>query len=146
MEDLSTFASDFYLFLESGFIAVNQCDEDAARKLFEAASLLDPDNPLPKVGLGYMHLHKLEIQKACDYFYAVLDKDPGNEMANTFLGLCLTMTPDRVAKGEKLLMQSASSSDGLIKDLSNSALRFVDSVIKKDPTPLEVKNSSTKRR
>ncbi|MEL7431663.1 MAG: hypothetical protein AAGI90_03940 [Chlamydiota bacterium] len=145
MSDLSEFLSDFFLFLESGFIAVNQADEDASRKLFQAAELLDPKNSLSKVGLGYMHLHKLEIQHACEYFEEVLEKEPHNEMAKTFLGLCLTMSPDEVSKGEKLLTQTSSSSDKLIKNLSHSALDFVDEFVKKEPTPVEIqKNSAAK--
>lgn len=144
MSQLEDFSSDFFLFLEAGFIAVNQCDEDSSVKLFKAAELLDPENSLSKVGLGYMHLHKLEITKACSYFEEVLKKEPENDMAKTFLGLCLTMSPDQVGKGEKLLQSTTNSSDKLIKNLSHTALDFVDEFVKKEPTPLEVKQGVKK--
>ena len=63
MEDLSKYDDDFFLFLEAGFIAINQADEDAAVKLFKACELLRPENSLIKVGMGYMHLHKLELNE-----------------------------------------------------------------------------------
>ena len=59
---LNKFKDDFFLFLEAGFIAVNQADEDAAVKLFKAAQLLDPQQSLPQIGFGYLHLHKLELK------------------------------------------------------------------------------------
>ncbi len=145
MSMLSEFAEDFFLFLESGFIAVNQSDEDSAVKLFQAAMLVDPKNSLSKVGLGYMHLHKLEISKACSYFEEVLKEDPQNEMAKTFLGLALTMSPDKVTEGEKLLFQMEKSSDNLIRNLSTDALSFVDNFVKKEPTPLDLQEAKGKR-
>ena len=38
MEDLSKYDEDFFLFLEAGFIAINQADEDAT-KMFKACEL-----------------------------------------------------------------------------------------------------------
>ena len=46
------YKEDWILFLEAGFIAVNQADEDAATKLFKAAEMLNPENTMPKVGHG----------------------------------------------------------------------------------------------
>jgi hypothetical protein len=40
---------DFILFLEAGFIAVNQADELSALNLFSAAEVLEPKNPLIKI-------------------------------------------------------------------------------------------------
>lgn len=128
---------DFILLLESGFIAVNQSDEDASTKLFKAAEILKPESTLPKVGMGYLHLHKLEIKQAVDLFETVLKKEPGNEMAKTFLGLCLSFTPKGVAKAEELLETTCKSNESLIQNLSKSALQFIDTFIKKSPTPLE---------
>lgn len=145
MADLHKFKEDFILFLESGFIAVNQADEDSAVKLFKAAQLLDEHSTLPKVGLGYLHLHKLELRQACQLFEDVIKKEPTNEMAKTFLGLCLTMSPNAVDKGEELLHQMQSSDDKLIQGLSKTALDFVDTFIKKEPTPVEGKDKKGKK-
>lgn len=139
MTHLEKYKKDFFLFLEGGFIAINQADEDSAIKLFKAAEILDPKNSLIKIGLGYLHLHKLELKAAIDTFEAVLKKEPQNEMAKTFLGIALSWTPTDTMKGEKLLAETKKSKDSSIKTLSKSALDFVDKFIKKEPSPVEVK-------
>lgn len=129
------FTEDFILLVEAGFIAVNQADEDAALKLFRAGELLKPENSLPKIGFGYLHLHKLELKQAVKHFQEVLDKEPNNEMAKTFLGLATSMMPEGAMKGEKILEQTLKSNDPLIKRLSGTAIDFVDRFIKKSPGP-----------
>lgn len=135
MKYLKAYKEDFVLMLEAGFIAVNQADEDAATKLFRAAELLDPENVLPKVGFGYLHLHKLELKQACRAFEEVLEKDPHNDMAKAFLGLSMSMQPTTVTKGEKMLESTLKSKDPLVKKLAGTALDFVDRFIKKSPGP-----------
>lgn len=136
--DLKHYKEHFILMVEAGFIAVNQADEDSALKLFKASELLDPHNLLPKVGMGYMHLCKLELKQACKLFDEVLAKDPHNEMAKTFLGLSMSLNPTEVSKGEKILEESAQKSkDPMVKSLASSAIAFVDKFIKKNPTPAQ---------
>lgn len=126
------YTDQFILFLEAGFIAVNHADEDSARKLFAASSLLKPDNVLNEVGLGYMHMCKLELKKAETHFRKVLEKEPSNEMAKTMLGITLSMSPSHGSEGEKILTDLAKSgSSGDTKKVSNDALKFVDQFIKK---------------
>ena len=137
--NLKKFKDDFILFLEAGFIAVNQADEDAAVKLFKAAKLLDPKNTLPVVGQGYLHLHKLELKQACKLFEDVL-----NQMAKTFLGLCLSFSPSAVDKGEEILHETLETEDSMIKNLSKTALDFVDNFMKKEATPVEVAKKKKK--
>ncbi len=139
MTHLEKYKKDFILFLEAGFIAINQADEESTLKLFKAAELLDPKNSLIKIGLGYLHLHKLELKQAIDTFETILKKEPGNEMAKTFLGIALSWTPTDTMKGEKLLTETKKSKDEPIKNLSTTALEFVDKFIKKEPSPVEVK-------
>lgn len=129
------FKEDFILFAEAGFIAVNQADEDAALKLFRAAELLDPKNILPKLGFGYLHLHKLELKQAVKNFEDVLHLDPHNDMAKAFMGLSLSMMPNSVEKGEKMLEQTLKSKDPAVKKLADSAIDFVERFIKKIPGP-----------
>lgn len=132
---IKKYKEDFILFAEAGFIAVNQADEDAALKLFRAAELLDPSNILPKIGFGYLHLHKLELKQAVKNFEEVLHKDPHNDMAKAFMGLCLSMMPSTIEKGEKILEQTCKSKDPQIKKMSNSAIDFVERFVKKSPGP-----------
>ncbi len=135
MATLKTYREDYILFLEAGFIAVNQADEDAALKLFRAAELCRPDNTLPKVGYGYLHLHKLELKQAVRIFEEVLDVEPHNDMAKAFLGICMSMMPNEVEKGEKILEQTSKSKDPMIKKLCATAIDFVEKFVKKTPGP-----------
>ena len=135
---LQKFKDDFILLAEAGFIAINQSDEDAAVKLFKAAELLKPENSLPKIGLGYMHLCKLELKAAIKLFEEVIAKEPDNEMAKTFLGLTMALTPTDVAKGEKILHNTAKHvHDPMLKSLAETAIAFVDKFVKKGPTPTQ---------
>ena len=140
MDTLKDYKKEFVLFLEAGFIAVNQADEDSALKLFKAAKLLEPKNILTTIGMGYLHLHKLELKKAIDCFKEVLKKDKKNAMAKTFLGIALSWTPNKGMEGEKILEETKKSHDKQIKDLSVTALDFVENFVKKEPSPVEVKH------
>lgn len=144
-QGIENYKKDYILFIESGFIAVNQGDEDAAIKLFKAAQTLQPDNTLPQVGFGYMHLCKLELKQSCKMFEDVLAKDPSNEMAKAFLGIALSLTPNEVAKGEKVLEEVATNcQDGQIKILATTAIDFVEKFVKKAPTPAQMQPPSDK--
>lgn len=134
---LKKYTEDFILLVEAGFIAVNQADEDAAVKLFYAAELLRPENVLSKIGFGYLHLHKLELKQAVQAFESVLEQEPHNDMAKAFLGLSMGMMPNAIEKGEKLLEQTLKSKDPMIKNLSGTAIAFVDKYVKKSPGPVE---------
>lgn len=135
MTNWKQYQEDFVLLLEAGFIAVNQADEDSAFKLFKAAELLKPDNVLPKVGFGYLHLHKLELKQAVKLFEEVLKKEPDNDMARAFLGLCMSLMPNSLEKGEKILHETEKSRDPMIKTLSTTAIDFVEKFVKKTPGP-----------
>jgi tetratricopeptide (TPR) repeat protein len=136
---LQKFKKDYILLAEAGFIAINQADEDAAIKLFKAAQLLDPENALPKIGIGYLHLCKLELKQAAKAFEEILETDPSNEMAKAFLGLSLSLNPKDIARGEKVLTDSAKHAhDPMVKDLAENCLEFVEKFVKKTPTPAEV--------
>ena len=130
---------EFFILCEAGFIAVNQMDDDAAKKLFAASELIDPESTLPKTGIGYLHLCKLELNEAAKAFQAVLEKEPDNDMAQAFLGVAMSLSPQEGAKGEKLLEDTAKESkDPTVKTLATSALEFVDKFIKKTPSPAEI--------
>lgn len=136
--DKQKYKRHFISMVEAGFIAVNQADEDSAMKLFKAASFIDPDHFLPKVGFGYLHLCKLELKQAAKHFNEVLEKDPNNEMCKAFLGLSLSLNPSEVAQGETLLAETQKTAkDPAIKNLASSALGFVSKFVKKAPTPVQ---------
>lgn len=138
MAELQKFKDHFILLCEAGFVAVNQADEDAATKLFKASELLKPENTLPKVGMGYMQLMRLQLKDACRLFDEVIAKEPDNEMAKAFLGLSYALTSTDLEKGEKILGETAKDAeDAQVKKLAETALEFVEKFIKKAPTPLE---------
>ncbi len=142
---MQQFKDDFILFVEAGFIAVGQSDEDAASKLFKVSELLKPEDSLPKVGLGFMHLCKLELKQACTMFEEVLKKEPNNEMAKTFLGISLSLSPTEAAKGEKILADSVKGAHNPdVKQLAGTALDFVDKFVKKAPSPAQVQKPKGK--
>ncbi|MBS0651592.1 MAG: SctF chaperone SctG [Verrucomicrobia bacterium] len=146
MGQLQKFKDHFILMVEAGFIAVNQADEDAALKLFKASELLDPQNVLPQMGRGYIHLCKLELKQAAKVFEDILAKDPSSEMARTFLGLSMSLNPAEVIKGEKVLEESAANAkDPMVKDLASSALEFVEKFVKKAPTPAQGQAAAKKK-
>jgi tetratricopeptide (TPR) repeat protein len=149
MEQLQKFKTkdQFLLLAEAGFIAINQSDEDAAIKLFKASELLDPENILPKIGMGYMHLCKLELKQATKIFEEILAKDPNNEMARAFLGLSLSLNPAELAKGEKVLEEAVQKSkDPMVKGLADSSLEFVEKFVKKTPAPAAGQTSTKKEK
>lgn len=138
MAQLQKYQDDFILLLESGFIAAGQTDEDAALKLFRAAELLKPEHILPKVGYGYVHLLKLELNQARKRFEDVLKIDPENEMARAMLGLSIALTVKEADKGEKLLEQALKKSgDEGVKGMASTAIEFIEKFVKKQPTPVE---------
>jgi len=145
MPSLQDFKEDYIVFLEAGFIAVNQADEDATTKLFKASHLLNPKNVMSKVGMAYLHIHKLELKQAQKLLNEVLKEEPDNEMAKTLLGLAMSMSPKEMEKGEQILHNvQQESKDKEIKELSGSALDFVDQFLKKSPTPVQGMNQKKK--
>ncbi|MCX6988124.1 MAG: hypothetical protein NTZ52_01240 [Chlamydiae bacterium] len=136
--DINKYKEDFIVMAEAGFIAVSQADEDSAVKLFKAAMLLEPKNLLAKVGIGYMHLCKLELKQACKIFNEILEEDPQHEMAKTFLGISMSLSPTDLAKGEQILEESArTSEDPHVKTLAHTAIDFVEKFVKKTPSPAQ---------
>ena len=132
---ITKYKGDFILLAEAGFIAVNQSDEDSAWKLFRAAEVLDEENVLPLIGIGYLHLHKMELKQATESFEKALKLDPKNEMAKALKGLCISLTPSEADKGEKILKASLKSKDPSIKKMAGTAIDFVEKFVKKHPGP-----------
>jgi hypothetical protein len=144
---LEAYKKDFYLFLEGGFVAIKEMDEDSARKLFDVAKLLQPDNPLVYIGYSYIHLCKLELNKAEEFCKKALEYESENETAKSLLGVILSMNSEKMSDGEKILNEAATRSNVKeVKNLANAGLEFIDKVIKKDTSPLEPKQPKQKRK
>ncbi len=139
-DTVKKYKEDFFLLLEAGFMAVNSADEDSAIKLFKASEVLDPKSTFPRIGYGYMHMCKLELKQASLIFSDIAEKEPENEMARTFLGICMSMSPNEMTKGETILTASATKAgDPEIRKLASTAMDFVDNFVKKAPSPMEPK-------
>lgn len=133
---LRDFKTDFALFIEAGFIAVKQLDETSARRIFEAAQVLNPESSAPRIGLGYIALNKLETKEASAIFEEVVGKEPTNYLAQTFLGICYLLNKTKRAKGEKLIQEAIQkTSDETVKNLGQIALEWADDDLKKEKAP-----------
>jgi hypothetical protein len=135
---LELYQEDLTTLVEAGFIAVNQSDEDSALKIFKAVEVLQPDHFMPKLGRGYLHLCKLELKQAAKIFSDVLEKEPENEVAKAFLGLCLSLNPKEADKGTEILKAAGSETKNpMLKNLTSQAISFVEKFVKKEPTPTQ---------
>lgn len=85
MATLTEFKEDLGLLVEAGLIAIKQGDEESAKKLFNAADILDPGTTSAKMGHGLIALHKMDIKDARKQFEAIIDKEPENYRAKAFL-------------------------------------------------------------
>jgi hypothetical protein len=135
---LDYFKEDYALLIEAGFVAVKQLDEIAARRLFKAAELLNPDNPASQLGLGYIALNKLEISEATKLFEGILKKDPSHYLAQALLGICYMMSKTKRKKGEKLISEAKEKSDDpSIKHLADVCMEWATTDLKvKEFSPL----------
>ncbi len=129
----SKYKSHYILFMEAGFIAVNQMDEASALHLFRAAQLINPEAPLTEVGFGYLHLCKLQLKKAIEHFESVLKKDPSNEMAKALLSMTkvFSTSKEQVTEAHEILDSLTHSKDKHIQDFSKSSLDFMEKFMKK---------------
>lgn len=148
-ERLSEFMDDFPLLIEAGFIAVKQLDEVNASRIFQAAQAISPESTAPQIGLGYIALNKLELKEAMKLFEGVVDKEPDNYLAQTFLGICLLLNKNRRAEGEKLIRTaSENSGDPTVKALGSISLEWAEKDLSKKDSPffaaLEEKSAKDK--
>jgi hydroxymethylpyrimidine pyrophosphatase-like HAD family hydrolase len=121
----------FILFIEAGFIAVNQMDEASALRLFHAAKLINPHALINDLGMGYFHLCRLEITKCLEHLDRILKQEPHNEIALAFKAMALTMSTDKVKEGHKLLEELKRSHNKDVEQFSHQGLEFIEKYVKK---------------
>lgn len=125
LEKIQDFRGDFALFIEAGFVAVKQLDEMSAKRLFEAAQLLNPQSTAPQIGLGYIALNKLQLKEASQIFENVMEKDPENYLAQTFLGICYLLSKQKRKKGERLINEAMEkTTDQTVRNLGLISLEW----------------------
>lgn len=136
-EKLDEFKDDFALLIEAGFVAVKQLDEISAAHIFRAAQAISPSNTAPRIGIGYIALNKLELKKATQIFQEIVQEEPDNYLAQTFLGMSYLLTRGRQKKGERIIREAIEkTSDQTIKNLGTISLEWAEKDLsKKSKTP-----------
>lgn len=123
---------DFSLLIEAGFVAVKQLDAISSSRLFIAAQMISPKHMAPQIGLGYIALNQLNVKEATHIYESVLKKEPGNHLAQTFLGICYLLSKPKRKKGEKIIRQAIEESDDpTIKSLGEISLEWAEKDLKK---------------
>lgn len=131
------FAEDYSLIIEAGFVAIKQCDEIAARRLFKAAEILHPENPAAQLGLGYIELNKLRVSQAAEIFETIVKDHPEHYLAKALLGVAYLLTPDKREEGKKLILEAGEKSDDpTIKNLSSVCLEWLRKDLSNKPLPI----------
>jgi hypothetical protein len=131
-EKFEEFKEDFALLIEAGFVAVKQLDEISATRIFYAAQALSPKNTAPKIGIGYIALNKLEIKEATHIYESIVEVEPENHLAQTFLAMCFLLTKDKRKKGEKLIRETMEkTTDPTIKSLGAISLEWSEKDLSK---------------
>lgn len=136
---IGEFRSDFSFLIETGFIAVKQLDEVCATRLFQAAQAISPESTAPQVGLGFIALNKLEVNRAISIFEKVLEQEPDNYLAQTFLGICCLLNKAKRKKGEKMIKEAIEkTTDVTVKELGLTSLEWAERDLKKEDPPFFV--------
>jgi tetratricopeptide (TPR) repeat protein len=135
-DKLDPYRDDFGLLIEAGFVAAKQLDEKSSIALFEAANLLDENSAAPMVGVGYVHLNKLELKKAEKYFKDALKVDPDHHLAKALLGIAYLLNEEKRPTGEKLLQEAMENTDDpTIKKLVETSMEWAEKDLKKKKAP-----------
>ncbi len=135
-ESLDDYLEDFALLIEAGFVAVKQLDEVSATRIFNAAQVMNPMSTAPQIGLGYICLNKLQVREATKIFEGVLERDPKNHLAKTFLGVCFLLTKPKREEGERIIKEVIEESDDpTIKNLGTISLEWAERDLKKIKAP-----------
>lgn len=141
--EMRIFREDLSLLVEAGFVAIKQLDETSATRLFLAAQAIAPDSTAPDLGLGYIALNKLELEEAGKKFQGVLDREPTNYLAQTFLGITFLLSEPKRKKGEQLIAEAlAKTDDPSVKNLGEVSLKWVDKDLKKKESPFAAASAS----
>lgn len=134
--NLQEFKKDFALLVEAGFVAVKQLDEISARRIFAAAELINPESTASQMGLGYIALNKLELKEAVKIFEKVVQREPDNDLAQVFLGMCFLLIKPKRDRGEKLITDiMKKTTSATVKNLCSISLEWAEKDLKKKDLP-----------
>jgi tetratricopeptide (TPR) repeat protein len=129
--NLDKYKEDFATFIELGFVAVKYASEEMALSLFTAAQALDPESSASEMGLAYVALNKLELDKAKKMYEGIIEKEPENHMAQMFLGICYVLDKNNLEKGEKLIKEALDKvEEPSVRHLGETSLQWIDKEFK----------------
>lgn len=135
-ESLEDFKEDFPLLIEAGFVAVKQLDEVSATRIFHASDVLSPGHPASKLGVGYIHMNKLELKEASKVFEEILAEHPDHNLAEMFLGICCLLNKAKRKQGEKIIKEvMGKTDDPTVVNLGQVSLDWASSELKKSEKP-----------
>lgn len=141
------FQDDFAVLIEAGFIAVKQLDETSATRIFKAAQVLNKESIAPQIGLGYIALNKLEVKEATKIFEDILKKEPENQLAKTFLGICFLLVKPKRERGEEIIKEAMEKSDdATVKSLGKISLEWAEKDLQKNKSPFFQGSETPKER
>ncbi|MFZ0564615.1 MAG: hypothetical protein WAM28_00230 [Chlamydiales bacterium] len=123
MAGFQEFEADLPLLVEAGLVAIKQGDEESAKKLFNAVSVIAPENMAKKMGYGLIALHKMDTKSAQKQFQEVIQVEKDNYRAKAFLALSYILS----------VMQDGSS-DEKLKALQTGA-QLAQEVVEKSDSP-----------
>ena len=126
MKAVKEFKGDLGLLVEAGLIAIKQGDEDSAKKLFDAADILDPGATSSKMGHGLIALHKMDIATAKQYFSEILKSEEKNYRAKAFLAFSnvLSVLQDgSAAEKEIALREGAEQAQEVLENCKEASTR-----------------------
>ncbi len=150
-EEFKKFRPDSAALIEAGFVAIRQVDQESARKCFMASMVIDPNNSLPVLGLGIIHLFDLNIIEAKKTFHEILKHEPENHVAKTMLGIAnlYTVTEEGLKEGGDLIEDSMSATnDAELKKLNHHSQELLKEIRSKmkDLHPLESTDQPIQKR
>jgi len=135
-QKLEELKEDFSLMIEAGFIAVKQLDAISASRIFIAAQMISPGHTAPQIGLGYIALNQLNIKEATHIFESIVEKEPENHLAQTFLGISYLLSKPKRKKGERIIKEAMEKTDDpTIKNLGSISLEWAEKDLKKAKSP-----------
>jgi len=133
---LEEFKEDFSLLIEAGFVAVKQLDAISSSRIFVAAQMISPGHTAPQIGLGYIALNQLNIKEATHIFESIVEKEPENLLAQTFLGISYLLSKPKRKKGERIIKEAIEkTTDPTIKNLGAISLEWAEKDLKKAKSP-----------
>lgn len=144
-EMFDSFQGDYRLLIEAGFVAVQQLDEKSGRKLFNAAKVLRPEDVVPDIGLGYIHLNKLERKPALDIFSDVIARDPEHDLAKVLYGVTLMLASETRDNGKKVVKDVMNKTkDPTVKNFGKVSLEWCAKDLKDSKAPFFSKKETEK--